>query len=63
MRKSTVLILYLLITEIRSQEFPTDFLSADIHRGRRQEVRKAMPSNSVAVFFGNPIRNRDNDVD
>lgn len=40
-----------------------DFLSAEFHKERRNELRKLMPSNSVAVFFSNPIRNRANDVD
>jgi Xaa-Pro aminopeptidase len=42
---------------------PTDFLSAQFHKERRDAFRKKMPTNSVAVFFGNPIRNRANDVD
>ena len=40
-----------------------DFLNADFHKERRDELRKLMPANSVAVFFSNPIRNRANDVD
>ncbi len=47
----------------QAQEVPNDFLPADFHKGRRQEVRKAMPPNSVAVFFAAPVRNRANDVD
>jgi Xaa-Pro aminopeptidase len=42
---------------------PTDYLSAAFHKERRQAFRSKMPANSVAVFFGNPIRNRANDVD
>jgi Xaa-Pro aminopeptidase len=42
---------------------PTDFLTAQFHKERREAFRKKMPYNSVAVFFGNPIRNRANDVD
>lgn len=42
---------------------PTDYLSADFHRERREALREKMPANSVAVFFANPIRNRANDVD
>ncbi len=42
---------------------PTDFLSKDFHKERREELRKKMPNNSVAVFFANPVRNRANDVD
>ena len=42
---------------------PSDYLSATFHKERRQAFRSKMPSNSVAVFFGNPVRNRANDVD
>ena len=42
---------------------PTDFLSKDFHRGRRDALRAKMPANSVAVLFANPLRNRANDVD
>lgn len=42
---------------------PEDFLSADFHQNRRDELRKSLPNNSVAVFFANPVRNRANDVD
>ena len=44
-------------------QIPTDFLSKDFHRGRRDAVRAKMPANSVAVLFANPLRNRANDVD
>ncbi|WP_233565258.1 aminopeptidase P family protein [Aquimarina sp. AD10] len=46
-----------------AQEKPTDFLSKEFHKGRRDAVRKLMPANSIAVFFTNPVRNRANDVD
>ncbi|HWS60522.1 MAG TPA: aminopeptidase P N-terminal domain-containing protein [Flavobacterium sp.] len=42
---------------------PTDYLSSQFHKERREALRKKMPKNSVAVFFGNPERNRSNDVD
>ncbi len=42
---------------------PTDFLSSEFHKERRQALREKMPSNSVAVFFANAVRNRANDVD
>ena len=38
-------------------------LSLDFHKNRRVELRQKLPSNSVAVFFSSPIRNRANDVD
>ena len=42
---------------------PTDLLTKDFHRDRREKLREKMPSNSVAVFFANAERNRANDVD
>ncbi|MFK7813568.1 MAG: aminopeptidase P N-terminal domain-containing protein [Maribacter sp.] len=54
----------LLITiQLNAQETPTDFLSADFHKDRREAVREMLPANSVAVFFANAERNRANDVD
>ena len=44
-------------------QIPTDFLSKDFHKGRRDALRAKMPVNSVAVLFANPVRNRANDVD
>ena len=45
---------------IYSQESKLD---SQFHKERRDEVRKKMPENSVAVFFSSPIRNRSNSVD
>lgn len=42
---------------------PTDFLSKEFHKQRRELFRSKMPKNSVAVVFANPLRNRANDVD
>ncbi|MCF6348535.1 MAG: aminopeptidase P N-terminal domain-containing protein [Flavobacteriaceae bacterium] len=42
---------------------PQDFLSKEFHKNRRDALRKALPENSVAVFFANPVRNRANDVE
>ena len=42
---------------------PTDFLSKDFHKDRRDKLRAKMPTNSVTVVFANPLRNRANDVD
>jgi Xaa-Pro aminopeptidase len=42
---------------------PTDYLSVSFHKERRAAFRAKMPKNSIAVFFGNPVRNRANDVD
>lgn len=42
---------------------PTDYLSPQFHKEKRDAFRLKMPKNSVAVFFSNPLRNRANDVD
>ena len=48
---------------LKAQDLPTDYLSSEFHKERRQALRDLMPENSVAVFFANPERNRANDVD
>ncbi len=48
---------------VQSEAYDQDLLPASFHMGRRNEFRKMMPDNSVAIFFSNPIRNRSNDVD
>ena len=48
---------------VSAQQIPTDYLTADFHKGRRDAFRAEMPANSVAVLFSNPVRNRANDVD
>jgi len=65
MRKAILIITVLLCNYIpcNGQDTPSDFLSADFHKGRRGAVREMMPPNSVAVFFANAVRNRANDVD
>jgi Xaa-Pro aminopeptidase len=47
----------------QNSDFPSDFLSKDFHKDRREKLREKLPLNSVAVFFANPVRNRANDVD
>jgi Xaa-Pro aminopeptidase len=47
----------------QNADMPTDFLSKDFHKGRRELLREKLPANSVAVFFANAERNRANDVD
>ena len=47
----------------QNADLPTDFLTKDFHKGRREKLREKLPPNSVAVFFSNPVRNRANDVD
>lgn len=42
---------------------PTDFLTPEFHKGRREALRKMMPANSVMAIFAFPVRNFSNDVD
>jgi Xaa-Pro aminopeptidase len=42
-------------------EKPDDFLKPEFHQAKREQLRRIMPPNSVAVFFSNPVRNRSND--
>lgn len=49
--------------QLKAQDKPTDYLSAEFHEGRRTAARALMTPNSVLVLFANPERNRANDVD
>jgi len=42
---------------------PNDFLTKAFYRERREKLREKLPTNSAAVFFANPVRNRANDVE
>lgn len=44
-------------------DYDTDLLTPAFFAKNRNALRQLMPTNSVAVFFANPIRNRSNDVD
>lgn len=43
-------------------DYDNDLLTPEFHKKRREELRKLMPNNSIAVFFSSPVRNRSNDV-
>jgi len=61
-----LLLSFLFITFVgraQSPDMPADFLSKEWHKERRQKLREKLPTNSVAVFFANAVRNRSNDVD
>lgn len=62
-RLSFLLTVFFVYSSIAQNGTPTDYLSAQFHKDRREALRKKMPNNSVAVFFGNAVRNRANDVD
>ena len=63
LKKTLLFCLLFSINTFISAQTPTDYLSADFHKERRQLLRDKMPKNSVTVVFANPIRNRANDVD
>ncbi|MEK9782071.1 MAG: aminopeptidase P N-terminal domain-containing protein, partial [Flavobacteriales bacterium] len=48
---------------MQGQERFSSELSPRFHQERREALRQKMPTNSVAVVFNAPIRNRANDVD
>ncbi|MEX1383789.1 aminopeptidase P N-terminal domain-containing protein [Lutibacter sp.] len=61
---SVLLIFFVFSTSFsQNKNLPQDYLTKDFHKNRREALRSKMPSNSVAVFFANAIRNRANDVD
>ncbi len=63
--KRSFILFFLLIVAINSmaQSFFENALSSDWHKERRKDLRNLMTSNSVAVIFNNPVKNRSNDVD
>lgn len=61
--KLTLLLVFMMTGMFAQTDVPTDYLSSEFHKTRREALRSSMPENSVAVFFSNPIRNRANDVD
>lgn len=65
MKKCLSILAVLVVTLVQAQkpDLPSDFLSSDFHKERRELVREQMPPNSVSVIFSNPVRNRANDVD
>ena len=49
--------------QIKPDLYDTDKLTPAFHAGRRAALREKMPPHSVAVFFANPERIRNNDTD
>ncbi|PBJ13813.1 aminopeptidase P N-terminal domain-containing protein [Flavobacterium sp. ACN6] len=51
------------LTKVQSQEnLPTDYLSKEFHKERREAFRNLMPANSVAVVFSYPERVFSKDI-
>lgn len=64
MRSAFILLFLFLIGNVLfGQSYFDDGLSAEWHKQRREALREKMPSNSMAIFFNNPTKNRSNDVD
>lgn len=62
-RRLPVFFFFILSLPALAQWDDTDLLTPEFHAGRREALRVLLPEKSVAVFFANPIRNRNNDVD
>lgn len=60
---SFIISIFFVCLSLAQEGVPTDYLSAEFHKERREALRAKMPDNSVAVFFANAVRNRANDVD
>ena len=58
-----LIVAFLTISLNGFSQTPSDFLSKEFHKERRDVLRSKMAKNSVSVVFANPIRNRANDVD
>ena len=58
-----LIVAFLTISLNGFSQTPSDFLSKEFHKERRDVLRSKMAKNSVSVVFSNPIRNRANDVD
>ena len=53
MKKCLSILAVLVVTLVQAQkpDLPSDFLSSDFHKERRELVRGQMPPNSVSVIF------------
>ena len=63
LKLSIIISLFFVSFAIAQTGTPSDYLSSQFHKERRAALRAKMPNNSLAIFFGNPVRNRANDVD
>src|SRR5215213_11452317 len=58
-----ILILLFVFSGNAQKDLPTDYLSKEFHKGRREAARALMPDNSVMVVFAAPTRTFSNDVE
>jgi Xaa-Pro aminopeptidase len=64
MKRALLILLLIPCTAILTaqQNLPTDYLSKEFHKSRRDAFRSLMPPNSVAFIFSYPERTFSNDV-
>ncbi|PWB23036.1 aminopeptidase P N-terminal domain-containing protein [Flavobacterium sp. HTF] len=63
MKRFLLFFLLIGIFQVHSQKnLPTDYLSKEFHKGRREAFRALMPANSVAVVFSYPERIFSKDI-
>ncbi len=48
---------------VAQADLPTDYLTKEFHKGRRDAARALMPPNSVMIVFAAPMRTFSNDVE
>ena len=65
MKPAIQLLCFFLVTfsTLAQNGTPSDYLTSEFHKSRRDGLRADMPKNTVAVFFANAVRNRANDVE
>lgn len=56
-------IMFFCVMSFAQKGTPTDYLTSEFHKERREALRAKMAPNTIAVFFANAERNRSNDVD
>src|SRR5688572_21397616 len=54
---------FLVTIAFSQKNLPTDYLSKEFHKGRREAARALMPDNSVMVVFAAPTRTFSNDAE
>ena len=56
-------LLLLTILANAQKDIPTDYLSKEFHKSRRDAARELMPDSSVMLVFAAPLRTFSNDVE
>ena len=58
-----ILFLLFVFSGHAQKDLPTDYLSKEFHKSRREAARALLPENSVMVVFAAPTRTFSNDVE